>query len=85
MNQYVVANVSDFEIQIAVFQMNGLGASCPNGLPAYFFQQNWSIVGRDVCHYVREVLQFKFSLVDVNTTFITVILKVTNAKRFDEF
>lgn len=85
MNQHVVANASNSEIQISVFQMNGLGAPGPNGLLAYFFQHNWSIVGRDVCHYVREVLQFKFSLEDVNTTFITLILKLTNAKRFGEF
>lgn len=56
-----------------------------DGFLAYFFQHNWSIVGRGVCQFVRDMLLFRTSLKDINTTFITLIPKVSNARRFGEF
>lgn len=56
MNQQLMASFTDSKIQSIVFQMNGIGAPGPNGFPAYFFQKNQFIVGKEVYHYVREVL-----------------------------
>lgn len=63
--------------------MKGLGALSPDGFPVGFFQKNWAIVGSDVYNYVRKVLNFKTSLAEVNSTFITLIPKVANPKRLE--
>lgn len=65
--------------------MNALGAPGLDGFPTYFFQKNWTIVGKDVCDFVKEVLQGRVSFEDINTTFITQIPKVFHAKKFEEF
>lgn len=62
--------------------MNSLGAPSPNGFHVIFYQNNWSIVGHDVCNFVRE---FNTSLKEVNYKFITLIPKVKNAERIGDF
>lgn len=65
--------------------MNGLGAPGPNGFLVYFFQKNWSIVGSDVCNFVRDIFNFIESLEVVNNTLIKLIPKVANAQRLGDF
>lgn len=81
MNQRLLVNFIDTKIKTVVFRMKGLRTPGPNGFFAYFFQKNWAIVESDVFNYVREVLNFRISLEEVNSTFITMIPKVANPKR----
>ncbi|XP_042958141.1 uncharacterized protein LOC122293703 [Carya illinoinensis] len=73
------------EVRGAVFQMNPLGSSGPDGLPAHFYQKHWEVVGEEVYSYALEVLNCSRSLQDVNDTYISLIPKVKNPKKLAEF
>lgn len=48
-------DVSKDEIHFALKGMGGLKAPSPNGMQAVFYQSQWPIVGKDVCHLVSNI------------------------------
>ncbi|KAK2648876.1 hypothetical protein Ddye_016365 [Dipteronia dyeriana] len=69
----------------AVLDMAPSKAPCPNGLPAFFYQKLWSVVGSQVTMACLEVLNDDQRLDEVNNTLITLISKVKNANRISYF
>ena len=49
----------------------------PNWFNSYFFQQNWEVVGDDVCKAVLYFFTSGKLLKEVNLTFVTLIPKST--------
>ncbi|XP_041017886.1 uncharacterized protein LOC121260102 [Juglans microcarpa x Juglans regia] len=48
------------EIKAAIFSMNPLGSSGPDGFPAKFYQEYWDTVGFQVCEVALEALNGAF-------------------------
>ena len=51
----LACEVSKEEIKIELFQMGPLKAPGVDGVHAFFFQKNWSVVGDSVCNLVRQI------------------------------
>lgn len=85
MNLALLVEFSKNEIKDVVFQMNGLGIPGPNGFLAYLYQKNLPSVGKDVCKFVLDMLNFRTSLEWINQTYITHIPKVKNTQRVGDF
>nr|GFB67537.1 hypothetical protein [Tanacetum cinerariifolium] len=49
----LVRVISNEEIKLALFDINGNKASGPDGFSSQFFKDSWSVVGDDVCKAVR--------------------------------
>lgn len=63
------------EVQKAVFQMGGLKAPSPDGVPAVFFQKAWDIVGQDIVKAVLYFFRNGYLLKEWNYTLISLIPK----------
>ncbi|KAF5475420.1 hypothetical protein F2P56_007226, partial [Juglans regia] len=85
MNSMLIKPYSLKEIEEALFQMNGLSSPGPDGFPAAFYQQHWSIVGSQVCEAALFVLNSKGSIAEINSTFITLIPKKKTPLKVSEF
>ena len=62
----LLEKVSDEEIRKAVFDMKPLKAPGPDGFQPYFFQTQWSVVGGDLCRFIKEVFANKQEVAEVN-------------------
>ena len=52
MNAELLQPFTEMEVGTAIHQMAPMKALGLDGFDAYFFQQNWAIVGKDVCKAV---------------------------------
>ncbi|KAL2933222.1 LINE-1 retrotransposable element ORF2 protein [Bienertia sinuspersici] len=73
------------EVKEAMFSIKGDKAPGPDGFGAYFYQDNWHLVGEDVCKAVLDFFENGKLLKEVNCTFLTMIPKVTNPTDVSEF
>ncbi|KAJ0008134.1 hypothetical protein Pint_29752 [Pistacia integerrima] len=76
MNSDLVKQISNEEVEKAVFNMNGLGSPGPDGFPAIFYQKHWQIIGPNVCAAVRDAFCFGSWPQDFNATLIALIPKI---------
>jgi hypothetical protein len=83
--QQIRGDISDEEIKSAVFSMKPWKAPGPDGFPAGFYQKSWSIVGRGVCDFVRNVWSNPTLLKEVNFTDICLIPKVDHPENIQQF
>ncbi|XP_030478196.2 uncharacterized protein LOC115695257 [Cannabis sativa] len=59
-----------------MFDIPGAKAPGPDGYSSYFFQDNWNLVGEDICNAVRSFLHSVKILREINCTALTIIPKV---------
>jgi hypothetical protein len=85
MNQKLSAPISDEEITKALFQMGPTKAPGPDGLPALFFHQHWSLVKEEVCRAIRDFLNGETIPEDFNDTVIVLIPKVNSPDLLSQF
>jgi hypothetical protein len=85
MNAILVEEFKIKEISYALNQMVPIKAPRPDGLNANFFQQNWAILGEEVCKGVLDILNFGFMPPDLNLTSIALIPKTNKAKCVTDF
>ncbi|GKD27441.1 RNA-directed DNA polymerase, eukaryota, reverse transcriptase zinc-binding domain protein, partial [Tanacetum coccineum] len=74
--EYMVREVSNEEIKIAMFQIDDNKAPGPDGYSATFFKKAWNIVGNDVCLAVKEFFETGKILREINSTLIALVPKI---------
>ncbi|XP_074288589.1 uncharacterized protein LOC141613746 [Silene latifolia] len=67
--------VTDGEVKEAMFSIPGGKAPGPDGFNSQFFKDSWSIVGKEVCHAIRNVFRTGKVLKELNTTVLTLVPK----------
>ncbi|GJY47212.1 RNA-directed DNA polymerase, eukaryota, reverse transcriptase zinc-binding domain protein [Tanacetum coccineum] len=78
-------DVSDVEVENAMFDIEDSKAPGPDGFTARFYKSAWCIIGKDVCHAVKEFFQKGKLLGEINATLITLVPKVPNPDKVSEF
>lgn len=59
-------DVDAHEIRRAIFQLGGLKAPGPDGIPAIFYQKAWDIVGSEVSEAVQHFFKSEYLLREWN-------------------
>ena len=85
MNRALTKPFSKEEVKAVVFQMSALKASGPDGFSAGFFQDNWEIIGDEVCQFVFQTFSTGFITKDLNFTCIACIHKSVRPVCVSEF
>ena len=76
MNDFLSMRFIAMKVREATFQMGALKSPGPNGMPAFFFQKYWNIVGEDVVEAVLNFLNNGDFIDDIIQTFIVLIPKI---------
>nr|GEW66201.1 hypothetical protein [Tanacetum cinerariifolium] len=82
---YMVRRVSDEEIKMALFDIDGNKAPGPDGFSSQFFKDSWNVVGGDVCKAVRDFFLNGKLLKEVNATVISLVPKVATPCKVSEY
>ena len=85
MNQYLLAEFTKSEVDVALKQMSPLKAHGPDGLPLIFFQHYWDKIGGDVVKVALTWLNSGTICPSFNHTYITLIPKVKCPQKVTEF
>ena len=73
------------EVKKALFSISGLKAPGPDGYCSYFYQDNWDLVGPEVCAAVLDFLTTGKLLKEINATTITLIPKTKCPAKVSDF
>ncbi|XP_021857652.1 uncharacterized protein [Spinacia oleracea] len=73
------------EVRDAVFQIGGLKAPGPDGVPAIFLQKAWDVVGNDITKAVLHFFSSGYMLKEWNHTHIALIPKVNCPEKASQF
>uniref|UniRef100_A0A803QB99 Reverse transcriptase n=1 Tax=Cannabis sativa TaxID=3483 RepID=A0A803QB99_CANSA len=65
--------------------LRGDKAPGPDGINPLFYQKNWPIMGKDLCHAILDVLNNGANLAPINETFVILIPKKNNDIRVQDF
>ncbi|GKB49651.1 RNA-directed DNA polymerase, eukaryota, reverse transcriptase zinc-binding domain protein [Tanacetum coccineum] len=79
----MVRPISEAEIKNAMFEIED--SKAPGGYTSRFFKFAWSIVGREVCHAVKEFFLTGKLLGVVNATVITLVPKISTPDKVSDF
>jgi hypothetical protein len=85
MNNKLLKEISDSEIEAALFQMGPTKALGPDELPALFYQRHWSFLKAEVGCAVREFLSGADFSKNFNDTIIVLIPKVNSPELLTQF
>lgn len=73
------------EIKAGIFQMKPYIAPRLDGMPPFFFQRYWSIVGQDITCAIQSFLSSRKILRQIHYTLVSLILKVKRPKDVTQF
>ena len=85
MNTTLIQRYSSEEVKHALFQMHPSKSPKSDGMPLFFFQKYWHIVGQDVTTTVLSVLNFGHMLHKMNFTHIVLIPKNNELKNMSDY
>ena len=77
--------VSNEKIEMAIFQLGPQKSPGLDGIPAFFYQDLWSIVRQDIFNYVHALFHSGTLLKSLNQTYITFIPKIKTPKEVAHF
>lgn len=66
-------------------QMGPYKAPSLYGYGACFYQDHWSVVGKEVCHVVLSFLNSNADIEDINFTYLVLIPKAKNPKKVTQY
>ena len=78
-------DVSDVEVQLALFSMQQGKAPRPDGFPVEFFVKNWGVVQADFIKAVKHCFGNDSLHTRLNSTIISLIPKVPNLSTMHEY
>ncbi|GJX13942.1 RNA-directed DNA polymerase, eukaryota, reverse transcriptase zinc-binding domain protein [Tanacetum coccineum] len=81
----LIKTVTDLEIKEALFSIKDNRASEPDGYTSKFFKTAWSVVGNDVCYAIKEFFTSGRMLVEINSTLISLIPKVSSPAKVTDY
>nr|GEW11949.1 hypothetical protein [Tanacetum cinerariifolium] len=81
----MIKDITDKEIQEAMFDIDNDKASGPDGYTSCFFKKAWNTVGMDVCLAVKEFFQTGKLLKEINATIISLIPKLDTPNKVSDF
>jgi len=73
------------EVKAAIFDMKPYSAPGPNGFQPFFYQSQWSLVGKSVCDFISNIFNGKSEVEEVNQTHLVLIPKVTSPEYLYQF
>ena len=85
MHESLVTISSDEEIKTEIFSLPKNKAPGPDGFPAEFYWEAWSIVGEDTIQAIKEFFFSRRMLPKFNATSICLIPKITGANSLGQF
>ena len=85
MNTALLQRYRPEEVKQALFQMHPSNSPRPDGMPPFFFQKYWHIVGQDVTTVVLSVLNFGHMLHKMKFTHIVLISKNNELKNMSDY
>ena len=77
--------VSNEEIEMAVFQLGSQKSPGPDGIPAFFYQELWSIVRSNIFNYVHAFFHSATLLKSLSQTYIALIPKTKTLEEVAHF
>ena len=81
----LVAPFERAKVDLALNQMETLKSPRPDGMPPFFFQQFWPVIGDEVAEVVLTLLNTGSIPPSINRTFITLIPKVKSPVRVSDY
>ncbi|XP_062099719.1 uncharacterized protein LOC133805553 [Humulus lupulus] len=76
---------SQEEVKKAIWEIPGTKASGPDGYCSFFFQDNWNLVGDEVCDAILSFLHSGKILNELNSTVLTLISKSKCPKHVSDY
>nr|GEV05254.1 hypothetical protein [Tanacetum cinerariifolium] len=81
----MIKDITDKEIQEAMFDIDNDKAPGPDGYTFCFFKKAWNVVGMDVCLTVKQFFQTGKLLKEMNATIISLIPKLDTPNKVSDF
>ncbi|GKD40666.1 RNA-directed DNA polymerase, eukaryota, reverse transcriptase zinc-binding domain protein [Tanacetum coccineum] len=81
----MIRGVSDEEIKSAMFSIDSNKAPDPDGFSSYFFKKTWSTMRDNVCKAVRGFFDNGKILREINSTLISLVLKIKTPSKVTDF
>ncbi|GKD29532.1 hypothetical protein Tco_1240310 [Tanacetum coccineum] len=81
---YMVRNVTDDEIKLALFGIDGNKAPGLDGFSAQFFKDAWNVVGGEVCRAVKDFFSNGKILKEINATIIYLVPKLATPSKVSD-
>jgi hypothetical protein len=85
MNGQLLADFDKEEVFHALQQMAPFKSTGPDGFPADFYQEQWEVVGNEVCDAILNFSHAGNFDMDINYTYIALIPKTKNPTKVTEF
>ncbi|GMY20521.1 hypothetical protein FCV25MIE_15760 [Fagus crenata] len=85
MNETLTRPYTAMEVNVALKQMKPMTAPGADGLPPFFYQSQWSVIGEDVTRGVLSCLNSGKLIRSINHTNITLIPKVKSPEKVTDY
>ncbi|GLT41441.1 hypothetical protein SLA2020_155070 [Shorea laevis] len=79
----VISPVNEDDVRRAIMSMDPFKAPGSDGFQAYFYQNNWEVVGPSICNFVKQAFQTGCFDEQLNETLLCIIPKIDQLERLN--